>query len=175
MHRLFRHSLVVLLFALLCPVVARGGSPIVERFKERVEVKGISRVTHLSSAGVNLWVDVENRTASRLVLKRAVLDVVVDGEVRMQVSLRDRVVVARKSDGEVLLPLRFTKRNTLSVITLLRRLVRDDIDEVSLNIDLRGGTMLFRKNFEVQGVTLVEVLGWLGSTSADVLDFMEML
>ena len=146
-----------------------------ERFKERVEVKGISRVTHLSSAGVNLWVDVENRTASRLVLKRAVLDVVVDGEVRMQVSLRDRVVVARKSDGEVLLLLRFTKRNTLSVITLLRRLVRDDIDEVCLNIDLRGGTMLFRKNFEVQGVTLVEVLGWLGLTSADVLDFMEML
>ena len=62
-----------------------------------------------------------------------------------------------------------------AAVTLLRRLVRDDIDEVSLNIDLRGGTMLFRKNFEVQGVTLVEVLGWLGWTSADVLDFMEML
>lgn len=175
MHKLIRYTLCALFIVLLSPVMAKGSSRIVERFKERVEVKGISRVTHLSSAGVNLWVDVENRTASRLVLKRAVLDVVVDGEVRMQVSLRDRVVVARKSDGEVLLPLRFAKRNTLSVISLLRRLVREDIDEVHLNIDLRGGTTLFRKNFEAQGVTLAEALEWIGLTSADVLDFMEML
>lgn len=175
MHKLIRYTLCALFIVLLSPVMAKGSSRIVERFKERVEVKGISRVTHLSTSGVNLWVDVENRSASRLVLKRAVLDVVIDGEVRMQVSLRDRVVVARKSDGEVLLPLRFAKRNTLSVISLLRRLVREDIDEVHLNIALRGGTTLFRKNFEAQGVTLAEALEWIGLTSADILDLMEML
>ena len=159
----------------VCPTMTMGKGRVVEHFKERVEIKGISRVTHLSTSGANLWVNVENRSGSRLVLKRASVSFVVDGEERLEVALRERVVVARKSNGEVLLPLRFSKRNTLSVISLLRRLVRDDIAEVSLDIDLRGGSMLFRKNFEAQGITLSDALEWLGLTSEDVLEFMEML
>ena len=159
----------------VCPTMTMGKGRVVEHFKERVEIKGISRVTHLSTSGANLWVNVENRSGSCLVLKRASVSFVVDGEERLEVALRERVVVARKSNGEVLLPLRFSKRNTLSVISLLRRLVRDDIAEVSLDIDLRGGSMLFRKNFEAQGITLSDALEWLGLTSEDVLEFMEML
>lgn len=175
MRNLVRYILLGLLFMTVCPTMTMGKGCVVEHFKERVEIKGISRVTHLSTSGANLWVNVENRSGSRLVLKRASVSFVVDGEERLEVALRERVVVARKSNGEVLLPLRFSKRNTLSVISLLRRLVRDDIAEVSLDIDLRGGSMLFRKNFEAQGVTLSDALEWLGLTSEDVLEFMEML
>lgn len=174
---------------------------------ERVEVEAISRVTHLSTSGANLWVVVRNDSGARLVIKSGELDILVDGEVRATIALRDKVVIRRRSHDEVLLPLRFRSRNTLALASLLRSVVRDvweakgDIsdgvdtntigvgtnttgtpqniagrsgDGITISLRVRGGTALFKRTVELEGMTLGEALNTFG-ISRDMLAELERL
>ena len=89
-----RDIIAVVCFALLS--VARVDACGV---KERVAFEGFERVTHLSTSCMNLWVEVTNRGCWRMVVAEAEVDIFVDGTKRLTLSLRDRVVVPRKSTG----------------------------------------------------------------------------
>lgn len=128
-HRYLATTIVALLVTLFTGTATLTAAPCVKAIEravmERVEVEEISRVTHLSTSGANLWVVVRNDSGARLVIKSGELDILVDGEVRATIALRDKVVIRRRSHDEVLLPLRFRSRNTLALATLLRSLLRN--------------------------------------------------
>ena len=128
-HRYLATTIVVLLVTLFTGTATLTAAPCVKAIEravmERVEVEAISRVTHLSTSGANLWVVVRNDSGARLVIKSGELDILVDGEVRATIALRDKVVIRRRSHDEVLLPLRFRSRNTLALASLLRSLLRN--------------------------------------------------
>lgn len=128
-HRYLATTIVALLVTLFTGTATLTAAPCVKAIEravmERVEVESISRITHLSTSGANLWVVVRNDSGARLVIKSGELDILVDGEVRATIALRDKVVIRSRSHDEVLLPLRFRSRNTLALASLLRSLLRN--------------------------------------------------
>ena len=224
----YRHlatTIVAMLVTLFTGTATLTAAPCVKTMErammERVEVEAISRVTHLSTSGANLWVVVRNDSGARLVIKSGELDILVDGEVRATIALRDKVVIRRRSHDEVLLPLRFRSRNTLALASLLRSIVRNawegtgDIsdgvgtntigvgtntigvgtntigvgtnttgtpqnnagrsgDGITISLRVRGGTALFKRTVELEGMTLGEALSTFG-ISRDMLAELERL
>lgn len=76
-----------------CSHGTRACKPLSERMAEGVSLVGVVDVTHLSTSGMNLYIEVDNDTCHRLVVSRAEIDVVEDGENVVTISLRDKVVV----------------------------------------------------------------------------------
>lgn len=145
--------IVVALFLFVTGVEAKGRDVVVE---------GVSRVTHISSSGMNLWLDVRNERCSRLVLKRGEVEIKVDGRTRVVVSLRDKVVVRGRSSEEVLIPLRFKSRTTFALGSILRKVITKDMEDITISYEVRGGTMLFRRTLRGEDVVLMDVVESLG-------------
>ena len=125
---------------------------------QRIEFRGFERVTHLSTSGANLWVEVENRGCWRMVVKEAEVDILVDGTPRLTLALRDKVVVPRKSSSEVLVPLRFRSRSMLSFAGLVARIALGDREDITINYRIKAGTPLFKRRFEQEGVPLNQLM-----------------
>lgn len=169
---------VIVVIALLCGIDGAMASPcgrsIEQRLREAVTIDGISRVTHLSTSGMNLWVDIRNDASSRLVVKRAEIDIFVGGRLRATISLRDRVVIGRRSSGEVLIPLRFRSKSSFALGSLLRTIVEGDTEDITVAYRLRGGTMLFRRTIERGEVTIGELIDEM-SLTREILSELEKL
>lgn len=128
---------------------------------QRVEFKGFERVTHLSTSGANLWVVVENNSCWRMVVKEAEVDILVGDKPRLSITIRDKIVVPRKSCSEVLIPLRFTSRSMLSFAGVIARMAFGDRDDITINYKIKAGTPLFKRKLEGRGTplnTLLELL-----------------
>lgn len=159
MTALLRHisMTVVALLLLVLSAEAKSREP-------KVAIEGVERVTHLSTSGANLWLEVRNDRCSRLVLKRGEVEIKVDGVARITIALRDKVVVKGRSREAVLVPLRFKSRSTFALGSLLRRVVTRDIDDITISYEVRGGTMLFRRTLKAEDVGLRDVVERFGIT-----------
>lgn len=135
---------------------------------QRIEFRGFERVTHLSTSGANLWVEVENRGCWRMVVKEAEVDILVDGTPRLTLTLRDKVVVPRKSSSEVLVPLRFRSRSMLSFAGLVARIALGDREDVTINYRIKAGTPLFKRRFEQEGVPLNQLMQLLSLHDGEI-------
>lgn len=173
-----RWRYVIVVIALLCAfdgaVASPCGKSIEQRMREAVTIEGISRVTHLSTSGMNLWVNIRNDSSSRLVVKRAEIDILVGGGLRATISLRDRVVVERRSSGEVLIPLRFRSKSSFALGALLRAIVEGRTEDITIAYRLRGGTMLFRRTIERGEVSIRELIDEMG-LARDILSELARL
>lgn len=147
----------------------------VEAKGREVAVEGVERVTHLSSSGMNLWLDVRNERCSRLVLKRCEVEISVGGVARATISLRDKVVVRGRSDGSVLVPLRFKCRSSLALVSLLRKVVEDGAEEITISYRLRGGTALFKRSVVGEDIPVREVIEMLGLEQGILMEIRELL
>lgn len=136
----------------LVRVEACGGA------SERLTFEGFKRVTHLSTSGMNLWVEATNHSCWRMVVTEAEVDIYVEGSKRLTISLRDRVVVPRKATSEVLVPLRFTSHSMFSIVGIIGRIAMGNRDDITINYRLRGGTPLFKRTFAAENVPVDELL-----------------
>lgn len=136
--------------------------------KERVVFEGFERVTHLSTSGMNLWVEVTNRGCWRMVVAEAEVDIFVDGTKRLTLSLRDRVVVPRKSTGEVLVPIRITSHSLFSIVGIIGRMAVGDRDDITISYTLRAGTPLFKRTFAEEGIPVSVLLSQLSMPDSEI-------
>ena len=136
---------------------AEACKPMAERIKERVHLVGVRDVTHLSTSGMNLYVEVDNDTIHRFVINDAEMDILSKGEVIATISLRDKVVIKGHRSSTVLVPLRFKARSSFVLGRLLTRLLGDS-DAMTLNYTIRGGIGPFRRTFEAEGLMIDELL-----------------
>ena len=158
-----RDIIAVVCFALLS--VARVDACGV---KERVAFEGFERVTHLSTSGMNLWVEVPNRGCWRMVVAEAEVDIFVDGTKRLTLSLRDRVVVPRKSTGELLVPIRITSHSLFSIVGIIGRMAVGDRDDITISYTLRAGTPLFKRTFAEEGIPVSVLLSQLSMPDSEI-------
>ena len=158
--------MVVLLLS--CSVArAVACKPMVERVLQRVEVVGVTDITHLSTSGMNLYIEVDNSSLHRLVVKEGEVDILSKGEVIATISLRDRVEVRGRRTSEVLVPLRFRARSSFVLGSLLKRLASEK--DLRLSYRIRGGTGLFKRTLAAEDVSAGELL------SAELLEQLMML
>ena len=116
MPRIYKY-LVTFIFALCCSVSAQAD--ILDKF----HFERFVTVTHLSTTGMNLWVEVTSEWAHMLIVKKAKVDIMMHGKYVATIELRDKVKIPRRSTTKVLLPLRFTTTNTLTLQRVLRHLI----------------------------------------------------
>lgn len=145
------------------------------RREPKVAIEGVERVTHLSTSGANLWVEVRNDRCARLVLKRGEVEIKVDGTTRVVITLRDKVVVQPRSSEAVLIPLRFKSRSTFALGSLVRRAINRDMGDVTLSYEVRGGTMLFRRTLKEEDVALRDIIQRLGITERVITELEQLL
>ena len=136
--------------------------------KERITFEGFERVTHLSTSGMNLWVEVTNRGCWRMVVAEAEVDIFVGGTKRLTMSLRDRVVVPRKSSGEVLVPIRITSHSLFSIVGIIGRIAIGNRDDITISYTLRVGTPLLKRTFAEEGVPVSELLSQLSMPDSEI-------
>lgn len=145
-----------------------------ERGARRLEIEGIARVTHLSSSGANLYVEVENAMGRRLVVKRGEVDVMVGGSPKITITLRDKVVIPKHYSGEILLPLRFESAGAIRLGAILRRIVQQD-DIVTINYRVRAGTTLWRRNFCGESIAISEFFDTFASSKGLIGELEELV
>lgn len=160
--------LAVVALLLSCSVArVEACKPMVERVLQRVEVVGVTDITHLSTSGMNLYIEVDNSSLHRLVVKEGEVDILSKGEVVATISLRDRVEVRGRRTAEVLVPLRFRARSSFVLGSLLKRLASEE--DLRLSYRIRGGTGLFKRTLAAEDVSAGELL------SAELLEQLMML
>lgn len=160
--------LAVVALLLSCSVArVEACKPMVERVLQRVEVVGVTDITHLSTSGMNLYIEVDNSSLHRLVVKEGEVDILSKGEVIATISLRDRVEVRGRRTSEVLVPLRFRARSSFVLGSLLKRLASEE--DLRLSYRIRGGTGLFKRTLAAEDVSACELL------SAELLEQFMML
>lgn len=147
---------IALIAVVLCCFVPRSVAQ--SSFADKVRFERVTRVTHLSTSGANVWVEVSNLTHLRLVAKRAEVKIMDHGENAAVISLRDKVVIPRHGTYEVLVPLRFKARGVFSVLRLLRRVVAGDTEQLALSYDLRAGVSVYKRNFSGENIAISKFL-----------------
>lgn len=131
--------------------------PLSERIMSKVHFVRVVDVTHLSTSGMNLYVEIENETGHRLVFTDAEIDILSHGELMATISLRDKVVLKRRSTNTVLVPLRFKSRSSFVLGRLLTRVLSFDAD-ITINYRFRGGIGPFRQTFEQKDIDVKKLL-----------------
>ena len=149
--------LVVVALLLSCSVArAAACRPMAERVLQRVEVVGVADITHLSTSGMNLYIEVDNDSMHRLVVKEGEVDILSKGEVIATISLRDKVVVRGRRTSMVLVPLRFKARSSFVLGSLLKRLATEE--DMRLSYRIRGGTGMIKRTLAAEDITVGELL-----------------
>lgn len=151
MMRAYRAIVALFVMAMSC-ITAYAAQPLSSTLVEKVHIVDVADVTHLSTSGMNLYLDVENNTCHRLTITSGEVDIMADGKTLATISLRDKVVIKRNSTT-VLVPLRFKSNSTFVMGRLIRRMLAND-DNITLSYRVRGGVGPFRKNFSDDDVAL---------------------
>lgn len=139
-----------------------------------LSIVGIARATHISSSGMNLYVEVDNTTGRRLVIKRGEIEIMVGGSPKVTISLREKVIIAKGYDDELLLPLRFRSASTLTLGSILRRIATNDNEEITLSYRIRGGTWLIRKTFCREDIAISEIFNTFAISEAAIAELSEL-
>ncbi len=143
-----------------CSIVMLSTSAVAQH---AIAFEGVARVTHLSTSGVNLWVDV-TLDRSAVVVKSAEVVVRSEGSELVTISLRDKVVARGHRRSEVLIPLRFKTRSSLVLNTLLRRIVEGDTEGITIDYAIKAGGRILKRRLKGEGVAIDDVLATLGIT-----------
>lgn len=165
--------LLVVAFVAWCGV-AEAREPMAQRIISEVHLNRVVDVTHLSTSGMNLYVEVENDTGHRIVVTDAELDILSHGEVIATISLRDKLVLKRRSTDVVLIPLRFKSRSSFVLGRLLSRIITKDVD-ITLNYRIRGGVGLFRRTFHQEGIEARELINRYGDSEMIIQQIEEYI
>ena len=164
---LMRYTLALctlLLTTLTAQAADRGG----------VKCRGVVFATHISSGGMNLWLEFENSSSRTIVVKSGEVELYIGDRYVMTISLRDKVVIPRRCNSDVLLPLRFTSSSNLKNVVLLRKVMRGD-EEVRVSYRLRAGTRLVKRTFRAEDVALSEIFDNFAMSDTVISEFRSVL
>ena len=134
-----------------------------------------NRVVRCTSAGMNLYVRIGNTSSYNVILKSCTAVIRCGGEELMQIELRERAVIPKRSTSEVLLPLRFRADNSMSIAVLLRRILQGRIDDMTVTMTAKCRASIISKTFSMQNVAMSEILDNFGVTIDNVKRLSELL
>ena len=173
-----RRFIKVLFIVVVALVVGHASSwackPIAQRISEGVRIVGVSDVTHLSTSGMNLYLDVDNATGHRLVISAAEVDITTGDEVLATILLRDKVVVKRKQCSTILVPLRFRARSTFVLGRLLVRMLQQE-SGMSLSYRVRGGVGCLRRTIKAEDVAVGRLFEGDGVSELVIRDIKDII
>jgi len=156
---------------LAIPVPAADGG----KDESKIRFEDFTRTSHCTSAGMNLYVRIGNTSSYNVILKSCTAVIRCGCEELMQIELRERAVIPKRSTSEVLLPLRFRADNSMSIAVLLRRILQGRIDDMTVTMTAKCRASIISKTFSMQNVAMSEILDNFGVTIDNVKRLSELL
>ena len=132
-------------------------------------------VTHLSSSGANIWVDVRNDWSHALVIKKGKVDVMMHGKKVATIELRDKIILPKRSTSRILIPLRFSAENSLSFQRIIRNLVDKRGLGTAIDYRVRAGTKLVKLTFSDKNVAVSEILNNFALSNDSLRELIELI
>lgn len=132
-------------------------------------------VTHLSSTGMNLWVEVSSEWARTLHIKKGKVDVMMHGKQVATIELRDPVQIPRLAKTKVLIPLRFTTTNSLTLQRVLRHLIDDRGLGTTISYRIRAGVKVLKFNFSEKNVAVSQILDNFALSNDSLRQLIELI
>lgn len=169
---LVKHK-ILLFIAFMLPMMSSAID--IDKYVSKIHFGGFRRATHCTASGMNLYVAIDNGISHNIVVKSCSAVVSRGGVEIMRIELRDRVVVAKQSLTEVLLPLRFSADNSMSILVLLRRILEGRIDDLSVSFTARFRVSIVSKTFSRQNIAMSEFLDTFGVKIDDVEQLIDLL
>lgn len=165
------HYILLLLFMLVAP---QAEASVARNIASKIHINRIERVTHLSSTGANVWVEMTNESHLRLVAKRAEVEIFDDGKSLGIISLRDKVVLRRNRTETVLVPLRFESRTSFALLRMLRLVLKRD-EGLTISYRLRGGISIYKKSISGENVAISKFLDKFAISNSVIEDLINKL
>ena len=168
MSRLYKY---VVTFIFLVLSVGGAKADILDKF----HFERFITVTHLSTTGMNLWVEVSSEWAHTLIVKRAKIDVMMQGKYVATIELRDKVTIPRRSTNKILLPLRFTTSNSLTLQRVVRHLVENRGLGTTIDYRIRAGVRVLKKNFSEKNVAVSQILDNFALSNESLRELLKLI
>ena len=168
MSRLYKY---VVTFIFLVLSVGGAKADILDKF----HFERFITVTHLSTTGMNLWVEVSSEWAHTLIVKRAKIDVMMQGKYVATIELRDKVAIPRRSTNRILLPLRFTTSNSLTLQRVVRHLVENRGLGTTIDYRIRAGVRVLKKNFSEKNVAVSQILDNFALSNESLRELLKLI
>ena len=165
-----RH-LILTLIALVAVTPNLSGADL----DDKIRFKNFVDASHISTSGMNLWIEVENDSCHKIVILSGETDIYIGESCVMTISLRDKVVIPRRGTHRVLIPMRFKSRSSMIPMRILRGIAQGEDMGISISYRIRGGTPLFKRNFERQRVPLEALWREFNITDSHKTNLLELL
>ncbi|MBQ8775634.1 MAG: hypothetical protein IJZ50_07290 [Alistipes sp.] len=165
------YIILFMAFMLVAPTAQAG---IVGSIASKIKIERIERVTHLSSTGANVWVEMTNDTHLRLVAKFANVEIFDNGKSLGVISLRDKVVLRRNRTETVLVPLRFESRSSFALLKMLRLVLKRDAG-LTISYNLRGGISVYKRTISAENIAISKFLDKFAISNSVIEDLISKL
>ena len=125
---------------------------------KKLHFEGFAGASHISTSGMNLWVTINNESIWRYEIKSCEVDIAIDGNHLATISLRDKVVIPRKSEGDILLPLRFEARSSFVLGRLLWRILQGESERITLSYRMKAGLRIISRSYEENDIRVSDII-----------------
>lgn len=167
--------LMVCLVVMLVATPSANAGKIKDRIIEKIRFERFTKTSHLSTSGMNLWAEIDNGSCHRVTIHEAEIDITIKGRTVATITLRDKVVLPRRSTTEVLLPLRFTSRSSLAFTRLLWKIVDGLGDDIYVTYRAKAGIPLFKTTIYEFDIPVTEILTNFAISKLRLRELLDML
>lgn len=158
---------IVLCFTLL--TVTSAKADILDKF----HFERFITVTHVSSSGMNLWVEIRSDWAHTLIIKGKV-DVKIHGNQVATIELRDKIKIPPRSTTKVLIPLRFRQKHPIVAANFASSDPRWGLN-TTIDYRVRAGIKVLKINFSDKNVAVSEILNNFALSNESLQELVNMI
>ena len=150
-------AIVVVVMLVAGSFTAEACKPLSQRIAENVKFVRVVDVTHLSTSGMNLYIEVDNDTRHKLIITEGEVDIVAKDDVVATISLRDKVVLNRNQTSVILLPLRFESQGSFALARMLK-CIFDPKSDITLDYRVRAGVPAAKRTIKEEDIPVTDLL-----------------
>lgn len=148
---------LLVLVAALC-IVLPSCRRMAEKTREKIRVEAVERVEPQGFSGIEVVVRVVNDTRYRLLLERASFDLYAGANCVCGAVLAEPAEVARRTTASVATQWRLRIVDPLALYALVRRVRRNDLEQVNVSFSVEGHGGPASVNFSREKMPLSEFL-----------------
>lgn len=142
---------------------------------DKIHFVDFVEATHISTSGMNLWVEVQNDSGHRIIIPEGEVEVLFGTTSVMTISLRERVVIPRRGTHKVLLPLRFNSRSSMLPIRILRSVAQGEQTNLNVNYRVRAGVWFAKRNFVGEGLSMDDMYALFAVEESHLKTLLKLL
>ncbi len=142
---------------LLCAVVMSGCIK-----RSDIVFHKVEGVNFFGQTGMEMALKVENKAGVNVKLHSGVMILSLDGRPALEVSLKEQVVIPKRSETTIVLPLKMRLVNPIAALSLMGGGIGDKASRITVSGKATAKVGLAKKRYEVDDMPLGDLLAKFG-------------